>query len=75
MEGQPFSVTTIRPGEPSRTVVEKDMPPVPGPVSNFIDAIRGRAAPLSSALDGLRCVEVVEAAYRSARSGQRIVIA
>lgn len=73
-EGPPFSVTTIRPGEPSRTVTEKDLPAVPGPVSNFIDAIRGRAEPFSGAVDGLRCVEVVEAAYRSARSGQRIVI-
>ncbi len=75
VEGQPFSLTTIRPGEAPTTVVEKDMPPVPGPVANFIDAIRGRAEPLSGPLDGLRCVEVLEAAYRSAQSGQRIVIA
>lgn len=74
VEGQPFSLTTIRPGEAPATVVEKDMPPASGPVENFIDAIRGRAEPLSGPLDGLRCVEVVEAAYRSARSGQRIVI-
>jgi predicted dehydrogenase len=75
VEGLPFSLTTARPGEAPTTVAEKDMPPVPGPVSNFIDAIRGRAEPFSGPLDGLRCVEVVEAAYRSARSGQRVVIA
>jgi len=75
VEGQPFSVTTLRPGQPPTTVVERDMPPVPGPVANFLDAVRGRAEPLSTALDGLRCVEVLEAAYRSARSGQRVVIA
>lgn len=75
VEGQPFSVTTMTPGEPPRTVAEKEMPPVPGPMSNFIDAIKGRAEPLSGPEDGLRCVEVLEAAYRSARSGQRIVVA
>jgi predicted dehydrogenase len=74
VEGQPFSLTTIRPGEPPTTVVEKDMPKVPSPVGNFIDAVKGRADPLSGPLDGLRCVEVVEAAYRSARSGQQVVI-
>ena len=75
VEGQPFSLTTIRPGEAPATVLEKDMPPAPGPVENFIDAVLGRAEPLSSPLDGLRCVEVLEAAYLSARSGQRVVIA
>jgi predicted dehydrogenase len=75
VEGQPFSLTTLRPGEAPSTVLEKDMPPVPGPVENFIDAVLCRAEPLSDPLDGLRCVEVLEAAYRSARSGQRVVIA
>jgi predicted dehydrogenase len=39
---------------------------------NFADAIEGRAAPTPDGLDGLRAVEVIDACYRSSRSGQRI---
>jgi len=39
---------------------------------NFVDAIEGRAAPSPDGRDGLRAVEVVDACYRSSRSGQRV---
>ena len=39
---------------------------------NFADAIEGRAVPTPDGLDGLRAVEVINACYRSSRSGRRI---
>jgi predicted dehydrogenase len=39
---------------------------------NFADAIDGRAAPTPNGLDGLRAVEVIDACYRSSRSGRCI---
>ena len=39
---------------------------------NFADAIEGRAVPSPNGLDGLRAVEVIDACYRSSRSGRHI---
>jgi predicted dehydrogenase len=39
---------------------------------NFADAIAGRAAPSPDGRDGLRAIEVIEACYRSARSGAAV---
>ena len=39
---------------------------------NFADAIEGRAAPNPDGRDGLRAVEVIEACYRSSRSGATV---
>ena len=39
---------------------------------NFADAIDGRAAATPNGVDGLRAVEVIDACYRSSRSGRRI---
>jgi UDP-N-acetylglucosamine 3-dehydrogenase len=39
---------------------------------NFADAIDGRAVPTPNGLDGLRAVEVIDACYRSSRSGRHI---
>jgi UDP-N-acetylglucosamine 3-dehydrogenase len=39
---------------------------------NFIAAIEGGEPPSPTALDGLRAIEVIDACYRSARSGARI---
>jgi predicted dehydrogenase len=74
VEGLPFAVTVVPSGGSGTTVHEKEMPAVPGPAACFIDAIRNRVELPSGPLDGLRCVEVVEAAYRSARSGQRVAL-
>jgi predicted dehydrogenase len=58
-------------GEPEE-FTERDLPPVPGPVDNFITAIRGHGHLASPAEHGLHVVEVVEAAYKSASTGQRV---
>ncbi|MHB8384050.1 MAG: Gfo/Idh/MocA family protein [Candidatus Binataceae bacterium] len=39
---------------------------------NFAEAIGGRAAPHPDGADGLRAIEVIDACYRSARSGARV---
>ncbi|HUY26349.1 MAG TPA: Gfo/Idh/MocA family oxidoreductase [Candidatus Binataceae bacterium] len=40
--------------------------------ANFAAAIAGRAAPHPDGADGLRAVEVIDACYRSARTGARV---
>ena len=72
VDGMPFKVTVIKPDEKPVVVPESDMPGVPQPVDNFIDAILRRAEPICSADDGLAVVEVIEAAYASAREGRKI---
>jgi predicted dehydrogenase len=44
---------------------------VGSPLDEFLAAVRGERAPSVSAEDGRAAVAVVEAAYRSAASGQR----
>ena len=39
---------------------------------NFADAVSGRAAPMPTGADGLRAIEVIEACYRSSRSGKHV---
>jgi predicted dehydrogenase len=65
--------TTIQPeGAEGETFSEADLPPVAGPVANFVDAIRGRGAVYSPAEHGVHVVEVVEAAYQSAATGRQV---
>ena len=61
-------------GQEHRKFKEADLLPVPTPISNFVDAIQGRATLLSPAEHGAHVVEVVEAAYQSAASGQAITL-
>ncbi len=74
VEGFDF-LTTIQPegGEP-QSFSESDLPPVHGPVENFIDAIQGHGEVLSPGEHGAHVVEVIEAAYRSAETGKTIEI-
>jgi predicted dehydrogenase len=46
------------------------LPPASDPETNFIDAIKGRAEVQSPPECGLRVIELTEAAWRSARTGQ-----
>lgn len=46
--------------------------PLSAQISHFADVIAGRAAPLVSAQDGLRAVQVIEAIKAAARSGQAV---
>lgn len=43
-----------------------------GPMADLQDAIAGGRAPLTSAEDNLRTLQVVQAAYRSAEAGRRV---
>jgi predicted dehydrogenase len=74
VDGMPFSITICRPDEKPILVPEAEMPQVPQPVGNLIDAILGGAEPIYSAHDGLKVVEVIEAAYTSARTGKKVVL-
>ena len=53
---------------------EADLTRIPSPVSNFVDAILGRAPLFSPGEHGADVVEVVEAIYKSASTGQVVAI-
>lgn len=72
VDGMPFVITISKPGEEPKKIIEEDMPYAPQPVDNFIDAILGRNEPLCSAIDGLKVVQIIEAAYTSAMTGKKI---
>lgn len=69
-----FETTVIIPGHEPRTFREEQLLPVANPISNLVDAIQGRTALFSPPEHGAHVVEVVEAAYESARTGQTIVL-
>lgn len=54
----------------AETLTDPPLPEGSDPDTNFIDAIRGRAVVESPAICGLRVIELTEAAWRSARTGQ-----
>ena len=72
VDGIPFKVTMQKPDGELLVHEEDQMETPQQPVDNFIDAILGRAQPLSTGDDGLRVVEVIEAAYQSSRTGKII---
>lgn len=72
VNGPPFTVTYIPRQGSSSTVAEGDLPEVPSPVQNLADVILGRDAPQASPEHAARCVAIIEAAYRSARTGQTV---
>ena len=74
VEGFEFQ-TTIKCGDESVSFTERELPPVPGPVDNLVDAIRGKARLASSGEHGAHVVEVIEACYESARCGRTIELA
>ena len=72
--GVPFTVTVDADGHrDSRT--EDELPAPPTPVGDFIDAVRGRGAPLIDGDSAVHVVEILEAAYRSARDRRAVGIA
>lgn len=77
VEGFEFATTIVETGDTDDTTDhfrEADLPPVAGPIANFVDAIRGHAPIASPAEHGVQVVEVLEAAYRSAETGQAVSI-
>jgi predicted dehydrogenase len=72
VDGLPFRVTLTRHGGLPETCGEREMPPAPGPVANFVDAILGRAPLAAPPEHGADTTRVLEAAYESARTGMRV---
>jgi predicted dehydrogenase len=67
-----------RQGQPSRVVEERTFPNVdqlPVMFDHFSECVRTGAQPLIPIDDGLRDLEVIEAAYESARTGRTVKIA
>jgi predicted dehydrogenase len=75
VRGFDFETCIMMPGEEQQLFHEEDSPPVPGPVRNLADAIQGHGVLFSPGEHGLHVVEVVEAAYESARTGKTIELA
>lgn len=72
VEGFDFLTTIERGSGEAERFYERDLPPVPGPVTNFVDALNNRAPLFSPAEHGAQVVAVIEAAYRSASTGQTV---
>lgn len=72
VEGFDFR-TTIKADGIEESFREADLPAVPAPVQNLADAILGRTDVASSPEHGPHVVEVIHAAYESARTGKTIL--
>jgi predicted dehydrogenase len=69
-----FETTITRNGQESEHFKEADLISVGTPVGNFADAIQGLGPLFSPGEHGAHVVEVVEAAYRSAATGQSVTL-
>jgi predicted dehydrogenase len=67
-------ITVLEPDKEPIVTTEDGMPQVVEPIDNFIAAILGKAKPLASGVDGLRVVEFIEGAYKSARTKRAIAL-
>lgn len=74
VDGMPFKITIVPPDGEPQTIADSELPLAPQPVDNFIDAILEKSQPLCSADDAVKVVEVIEASYTSARTGEKIII-
>ncbi len=72
--GMPFRILLERAGEEPVWVEEESLPDLPGPVENFVDAIRQRAILRSSASHGSDVVRVISGAYQSAVTGELVAV-
>lgn len=66
--------TRIESRKGTEEFTEAELPPAPGPVANMIEALRGKAPLASDGTHGATVVQVLEAAYQSAREGRTIAI-
>ncbi len=74
IRGVPFCLTVD--GRDGRTHSEEaDLPAVASPVADFVGAIRGHNQPQIDGDTALHIVEILDAAYRSARDGGVTVVA
>ena len=69
-----FETTIMVHGQEHRRFKEAELLPVANPVSNFVDAILGKAKLFSTSEHGAHVVEVMEAAYESAATGRTITL-
>jgi predicted dehydrogenase len=74
VEGFEFQTSIQTEGADPDVFTERDLPPVAGPVDNFVDAIRARGPLYAPAEHGAHVVEVIEAAYESAQTGRAVSI-
>lgn len=74
VEGFDFDTHIVIPGQETRHFHEADLPLVSGPAANFADAVLGIAPLHAPPEHAARVVEVVEAAYRSAASGEAVTL-
>lgn len=63
VEGFEFRTIIEPDGGEAETFAEADLPPVPGPVANLIEAIHRRAEIASGAIHGVEVQQLLEAAY------------
>jgi predicted dehydrogenase len=68
----PFRIVLERPGKSPETVEEPEMPIIPTPVEDLVRCIRSGDAPLGSPGHALETTRVIEAAYRSSASAERL---
>ena len=66
--GVPFSVTLSADGS-TKTVDGTDLPPAPTPVGDLVAAMQSKATGAMNSEIAVHIVEIVQAAYRSARDG------
>jgi predicted dehydrogenase len=59
-------------GEPPNEVADEELPAPTNPDANFIDALRGEQELIAPASEAIACVRAIEAAYRSARTGEAV---
>ena len=74
IKGMPYSVALEVPGGDSLRLSEDEMDDPPGPVTDFIRAIRDRHVAVSTGRHGADVVRVMEAAYRSSECGECVSI-
>jgi len=72
VEGFEFRTTFLQKDAEPLNFAETDLPAVPGPVANLIDAIRGKSELFSPCEHGVHVTEVLEAAYSSAAEHRTI---
>jgi predicted dehydrogenase len=74
VDGLPFQVTVSPADGAPETLTDSALPPVLSPVADFVAAIRDGRSPASPPSHGVAVTHVLEAAYRSAARGERVVL-
>lgn len=73
IRGVPFAIT-LEAGGATESCREDELPAPPTPVADFVDAVHGRGGPQIDGDTAVHVVEVLDAAYRSARERKAVSI-